>query len=368
MSVALAAATRLDAAVMGSTDGESDRRWRGTQRAADRMPVTSRQLAHSLGVSQSTISRAFSSHASIAPAMRERVMEAAAALGYQPNVIARSLSTRRSNIVGIVMASMTNPFYPELLEQLSRALQQIGLQTLLFNALPGEDVDSQLPLLLQYQVDAVVIVSATVSSAMAREWTATGRPAVLFNRTVPGANVTSVSCDNIAGGRAVADLLVRAGRRRIAFVAGRKDTSTNAERERGFMDQLAQLDLSVHARAGGVDYSYENGYQATLDLAETRPDAIFYANDITALGGMDALRQGLGLRVPEDVAVAGFDDIPMAAWPAYRLTTVRQPVQAMIEATVTCLAANMQHPSAAETHMIAGSVIERASTLGTSSS
>jgi DNA-binding LacI/PurR family transcriptional regulator len=333
-------------------------------RPVERLPVTARQLARQLGVSQSTVSRAFSRDASIAPAMRQRVMDAAAAFGYQPNVIARSLSTRRSNIVGIVMASMTNPFYPELLEQLTRALQQVGLQTLLFHAPPGEDVDSQLPLLLQYQVDAVVIASATVSSAMAREWTATGRPAILFNRTVPGAGVTTVSCDNVAGGRAIADLFVRLGRRRIAYVAGRSDTSTNADRERGFTERLGELGIALMARAGGRDYGYEHGYAATLELAPTQPDAIFYANDITAVGGMGALHQALRLRVPDDVAVVGFDDIPMAGWPSYQLTTVRQPIEAMIEATVACLTADMVSPGRAETHVIGGPLIERASTGG----
>jgi DNA-binding LacI/PurR family transcriptional regulator len=296
--------------------------------------------------------------------MRQKVMDAALALGYQPNVIARSLSTRRSNIVGIVMASMTNPFYPELLEQLTRALQQVGLQTLLFHAPPGEDVDSQLPLLLQYQVDAVIIASATVSSAMARDWTATGRPAILFNRTVPGAGVTTVACDNEAGGRAVADLLVGLGRRRIAYVAGRADTSTNADRERGFTERLHEHGVRLHARAGGEEYGYEYGYAATLDLAPFAPDAIFYANDITALGGMDALRQKLGLTIPEDVAVVGFDDIQMASWPSYGLTTVRQPISAMIDATVACLVDNMNSVGTAEMHVICGPLVERASTGG----
>jgi DNA-binding LacI/PurR family transcriptional regulator len=329
-----------------------------------RLPVTARELARNLGVSQSMVSRAFSPTASIAPAMREKVMEAALALGYQPNVIARSLSTRRSNIVGIVMASMTNPFYTELLEQLTRALQQVGLQTLLFHAPPGEDVDSQLPLLLQYQVDAVVIASATISSAMAREWTATGRPAILFNRTVPGTDVTTVSCDNVAGGRLVADHLVGLGRQRIAYVAGRSDTSTNADREAGFTARLQELGCPLHARVGGEDYSYEHGYRATLELADARPDAIFYANDITALGGMDALRRTLSLRIPEDVAVVGFDDIAMASWPSYALTTVRQPIAAMIETTVARLASDMMRAGEAAHEVIAGPLILRRSTGG----
>ncbi|MCB8881122.1 LacI family DNA-binding transcriptional regulator [Acidisoma cellulosilytica] len=324
--------------------------------------MTSRDLARALGVSQSMISRAFSSQASIAPAMRMQIMDAAAAAGYRPNVVARSLSTRRSNIVGIVMAGMTNPFYPELLERLTRALQEVGLQTLLFHAPPGEDVDGQLPLLMQYQVDAVIIASAPISSGMAQTWLATGRPAILFNRSVPGTDVTTVACDNVAGGAAVADLFARLGRKRIGFVGGRADTSTNADRERGFTDRLNALGLPLHAHTAGTDYGYEQGYAATLRIAPSKPDAIFYANDITALGGMDALRQELRLRVPEDVAVVGFDDIPMAAWPAYRLTTLRQPVEAMIAATVSYLTAHMESAAPPEIHVLPGQLIERAST------
>ena len=333
-----------------------------TRHTLDRKPVTARELARDLGVSQSTISRAYSRHASISPAMRARVLEAAKALGYQPNVIARSLTTRRSGIVGIVMATMTNPFYPEVLEQLAKALRQIGLQTLLFNVPPGQEVDSELPLLLRYQVDAVVIASATISSAMAREWTATGRHAILFNRTVPGAGVTTVSCDNVAGARALADYLIDQGHWRLAYVSGKPDTSTNVEREHGFEGRLAERGLHLHARADARDYTYDGGYRAARELAPRRPDAVFFANDIMALGGMDAFRHELGMRVPEDVSVVGFDDIPMAGWPSYQLTTVQQPVARMVEATVQFLLDHLEHPAAMpETHIIPGRLIERAS-------
>ncbi|MBV9747751.1 MAG: LacI family DNA-binding transcriptional regulator [Acetobacteraceae bacterium] len=331
---------------------------------AERHPVTARQLARVLGISQSTVSRAFSPGGTVAPAMRARVLEAAARLGYQPNAIARSLSTRRSGIVGIVMATMTNPFYPEVLEHLSRRLHEADLRTLLFNVPPGQELDSELPLLLRYQVDAVVIASATISSAMAREWAATGRAAVLFNRTVPGAKVASVSCDNEAGGRAVADFLVARGHRCPAFVAGRRDTSTNLDRERGFLARLQDLGVPLHARVDGGEYSYEAGFAAALELAGQRPDAIFFANDIMALGGMDALRHRLRLCVPEDVSVVGFDDIPMAAWPSYGLTTVQQPVQRMIEETVRILVEAGRGGEATQVHLLPGCLIERGSTRG----
>lgn len=328
-------------------------------------PVTARELARRLGVSQSTISRAYSQRASISPAMRARVLEAAGALRYQPNVIARSLTTRRSNIVGIVMATMTNPFYPEMLEQLTKALQQIGLQTLLFHVPPGQEVDSELPLLMQYQVEAVVIASATISSAMAREWTATGRPAVLINRTVPHAGVTTVSCDNEAGAREIADYLLARGHRRLAYVSGKPDTSTNVERERGFRGRLRERGVELHAVVAGEEYSYGTGYRAALQLARSRPDAVFFANDIMAVGGMDAFRHECGLRVPDDIAVVGFDDIPMASWPSYRLTTVQQPLEQMVATTVRFLAKALEGPAYAPcAHAIPGRLIERASTIG----
>lgn len=335
------------------------------RRALDTKPVTARELARQLGVSQSSISRAYSQHASISPAMRTRVLEAATELGYQPNFIARSLTTRRSNIVGIVMATMTNPFYPEMLEQLAKGLQQIGLQTLLFHVPHGQEVDSELPLLLRYQVDAVVIASATISSAMARVWTATGRPAVLINRTVPDAGVTTVSCDNAAGARAVADYLVGRGHRRLAYVSGQPNTSTNVEREDGFRGRLRELGIDLFADVAGQEYSYAAGYRAALELARLRPDAVFFANDIMALGGMDAFRHEHGMRVPDDIAIVGFDDIPMASWPSYRLTTVQQPVARMVETTVQFLLEALEEPAVQPgTHLIAGTLMERASTRG----
>lgn len=300
--------------------------------------------------------------------MRARVLEAAAQVKYHPNVIARSLSTRRSGIVGIVMANMTNPFYPEVLEQLTRRLQEIGLRTLLFNVPVGQDVDSELPLLLQYQVDAVVITSATISSAVAEEWTATGRPVILFNRTVPGANVASVSCNNVDGAGGLADMLLDTGHRRLAYAAGRPDTSTNLDRERGFIKRLRERGIRLHRQTAGREYNYESGYRAAIELASSRPDAIFFANDIMALGGMDALRNKVGLQVPEDISVVGFDDIEMASWPTYELTTVRQPVEEMIGLTIEFMAENIQgRDIRATAHALPGKLIVRKSTMRRSS-
>jgi DNA-binding LacI/PurR family transcriptional regulator len=326
--------------------------------------VTAKEVARELGVSQSMVSRAFTKEASISADMRLKVMAAAERLGYKPNAMARTLITRRSGFVGIVMGDLTNPFYPEVLEVLSKRLQQNNLQTLLFNVPAGQEVYDELPLLLQYQVDAVVITSATISSAMARSCAARGIPVLLFNRNVPGAGVHAVSCDNYEGGRTVTRYLVERGHRKLVYVAGKKDTSTTMDRERGVNDSLAELGMKLWSRDEAAEYTHEQGREAALRLlrGKRRPDAIFFANDIMAIGGLDAIRGELGLRVPEDVSVVGFDDIQMAGWPSHSLTTVRQPIAAMVEKTAELLdlsaAGKLPRP---RSHLIPGQLIERSS-------
>ncbi|MBX6323455.1 MAG: LacI family DNA-binding transcriptional regulator [Rhodospirillaceae bacterium] len=326
--------------------------------------MTAKDVAREIGVSQATVSRAFTKDASISPEMRRRVMQAAERMGYKPNAMARTLITRRSGIVGIVMGDLTNPFYPEVLELLSKRLRQDNRQTLLFNVPPGEEVDHELPLLMQYQVDAVIITSAIISSAMAKLCAARGIPVVLFNRYVPGSGVHAVSCDNYEGGRLIARYLVERGHRRLVYVAGKQNTSTTMDRERGFTDQLAELGLALWGREDATDYTHEQGREAALRLlrGRRRPDAIFFANDIMAIGGLDAIRDEVGMRVPEDVSVVGFDDIQMAGWPSYSLTTVRQPIGAMVEKTAQLLdLLTRDKVSKPRTHFIPGELVERSS-------
>lgn len=309
--------------------------------------VTSIDVARRAGVSQATVSRTFSFDDRVAPETREKVLAAARELGYKPNVIARSLSMQRTNIVGIVMADFTNPFYPNVLETFTQRLHDIGRRVLLFNVAPDQNIDETLPLVLQHQVDAVIITSATLSSAMADECARHGTPVILFNRHVPGANASSVTCDNAAGGRQIADILFDTGHKRIAYIAGTEYTSTNVDRERGFTERIQERGASVWAREQGA-YTYETGHAAaTRLLSQTeRPDAIFAANDIMALGVLDAAREH-GLQMPDELSVIGFDDIPAASWAAYSLTTIRQPVNRMIDATLELLTERVASPQAA---------------------
>ncbi len=329
-------------------------------------PITSFEVAERAGVSQSTVSRVFSANSpNVAETTRQRVLQAAAELGYRPNIIARMMSTRQTNIIGIVMANITSPFYPYVLEKFLQQVQAIGRQALLFTPAPDQDVDALLPLILQYQVDALIVTSATVSSAMAAECARSGTPVILFNRTVPDANVSAVCADNVGGGRQVADLLLDTGHQRIAYIAGPANTSTNIDREQGFSAQL-QTRGYVSLQREPATYTYESGFAAAHKLLSqpVPPDALFCANDIMALGAMDAARR-LNIAIPDAVSIIGFDDIPMASWDAYHLTTISQEVDVMIDRTMQLLLSKIDNPySPATLELVPGRLCVRGSVRG----
>ena len=321
--------------------------------------ATSIDVARRAGVHQSTVSRALGDDPHVAPGTRARVLAAARDLGYTPNALARSLITRRTALVGVVMAGLTSPFQPYVLEKLVAALGTAGLRPLVFTAPPGQEVDDILPTVLEYRVDALIVTSATLSSARIDACARQGTPVILFNRTLPGSAASVVCCDNAEGGRLAANLLLDTGHRRLAFIAGSVNSSTNRDRERGFAERLAERGAAPPLHEPGT-YTYETGYAAGQRLLtrDDPPDAIFCASDIIALGVRDAARDA-GIGVPDDLAIVGFDDIPMADWPPYDLTTIRQPVDRMVAATLALL----REPGAGRaTRLFRGELIERGST------
>lgn len=318
-------------------------------------PLTSRQLAALIGVSQSAVSRAFTPGSSIAPDLRARILGGARIYGYQPNAIASMLTTRRTNIVGIVVSDMQNPFYPSLIEQLTQGLQRAGLQSLLFNISPGSSLEDQLVALRTYDVDAVVVISATVVNATTLAWATEGRKAILLNR-LGSDDFTSICCDNTEGARLIVDHLYSVGHRRIGYVAGLTQTAIGMLRYSSFSARLAELGMRLVGTASSESYSYHAGWRGALDLLPQSPDAIVFASDILALGGLDALKSAGAA----GIGVTGFDDIPMAAWPGYSLTTYRQPIPAIVEKTVALLRSPDLGP--AQLHTLKGELIIRDST------
>ncbi len=328
--------------------------------------VTSIDVAKRAGVSQSTVSRVFSGKSSyISEQTRTKVLRVSEELGYTPNAIARMMSSRQTNIIGIVMANITSPFYPYVLEKFLQRFQEIGRNALMFTAAPNQEIDDMLPLIFQHRVDALIITSATLSSEMAEACAKHGTPVILFNRYVTGAPASAVCADNVEGGRRIADLLLDTGHERLAYIAGSVNTSTNNDREKGYTDRLTERGYT-HLQRAQANFSYETGFQAATTLLESdhAPDAIFCANDIMAIGAIDAARS-LHLRVPDDVSIIGYDNIPMSAWASYNLTTFSQEVDAMIDDTLNILSNKLENPDSPPViSLVLGRLIARGSVRG----
>ena len=301
--------------------------------------VTSLEVAKLAGVSQSAVSRVFTPGASSSKKTNELVRNAAKELGYRPNILARSLITGRSRIIGLVVAYLDNYFYPEALELLSSALQKKGYHVLVFMAAKtAGNIDDIVDEILDYQVDGIIAASVAMSSELATRCGAAGVPIVLFNRTQDDKRLSAVTSDNILGGQKVAEFLIATGHRKISYISGWEDASTQRDREKGFEDELTRNQLSIFSRESG-NFNSDEARQAARRMftGEEIPDAVFVANDDMAFAVMDVIRFELDLKIPEDVSVVGYDDVPVASWPAYNLTTVRQPANRMVAEAVSIL-------------------------------
>jgi len=209
------------------------------------------------------------------------------------------------------------------------------------------NIDDVVEEILDFQVDGIIAASVALSSDLSARCQSVGVPMVLFNRAQDDASMSSVTSDNLSGGRKVAEFLIAGGHRKIGYIAGWEGASTQRDREAGFVEGLTTAGLSLHAREVG-NFVAEEAQDAARRMFATDdpPDAVFVANDYMAMAVMDTLRFELGLNVPKDVSVVGYDDVTIAAWPAYDLTTVRQPANRMVAETVDILLSKIEHPDA----------------------
>lgn len=329
-------------------------------RAGPHKPATQKDVAKLAGVSQAAVSRWISGRGYVAAEVREQILRAAAKLEYRPHPLARGLSSGQSDMVAVVMANISNPGYQVMLEKITQALQAKNLQTLLFHASAAQTVDDLVPDVLRYRVRGTIITTSQLSSTAARQLVSQGVPTVLLHRYAKAGGAHCVLCDNMDGGRLAADTLLQAGARRVAFLGGNPDSSTNTDRKAGFLQQLQQWNTEAVAAQDG-EFTHEWGAEATVRLFELHPDidGLFCADDEIATGAIDALRHQLGKQVPRDVKVIGFDDHPISAKAAYALTTVRQPFDEMVdEAVAILLEGDAMHPT---TKLLKGSLITRQS-------
>ncbi|HAL09525.1 MAG TPA: LacI family transcriptional regulator [Staphylococcus sp.] len=301
-----------------------------------RQRVSASQVAKLANVSQSTVSRVFTPGASVSEKARKRVMEVANELNYKPNALARGLIMNKTNLVGIAMKAVQNPFYHETLAIFTKKLKEIGYSVLFVNSENEEIQQEEINQFIEYNVEAIIVTDAILSSGLVDKLSKAQIPVFLFNRKDESSNCYSVTCDNVSAAWNIAEYFYDRGHKHNVFVSGLSNTSTNKERLSGFKSFFDQKYMEIDIIQG--DYTYEKSYHLTFEYLKSgkKIDALFGANDVTALGSLDAIK-AYGLSVPEDVEVIGFDDIKMASWPNNNLSTWSQPIEEMVDGILNIL-------------------------------
>jgi DNA-binding LacI/PurR family transcriptional regulator len=319
----------------------------------NRSRATADMVARTANVSRVAVSRAFNPHASIKPAKRDLILKVAQELNYTPDMAARSMVTGRSHLVGIIVPDISGPWESQELDAMTTALQAEGFATLLFRTRDDLSLDETLLTYMKgFNPDSVIAYAENVRpTALAR----------VLDRAVP----IYVAYPDEEGGEAEAaplfdrlDVLQREGieqavalmqgygARTFAFLAGKTISLATAARGKMLRKVLAERGLPPPIEIQG-DYTYDTAYRVTLNQFRINGpvDAIFAANDVGAFGAIDALRHELGLRVPQDVKVVGFDDIHQSHWKSYNLTTVKLDLTERTQALLRLILKRLKHPT-----------------------
>jgi DNA-binding LacI/PurR family transcriptional regulator len=320
--------------------------------------VTSTDIARILGVSQSTVSRAFNPKASISDKKRQMVLEGAKKLGYTPNAMARSLISRRSGLIAIVTDSETNPIYDEITRTLTCTIQEKGGQAVLCLA-DKQSMERAVSKAIEYQVDGLIIATSHLNGVLLDRCRDHGIQLTFINQYLNDVEASCFCSDNRQLGKEVADYLIAENYQQIAYLAGDKGSMVNEDRWDGFRDQLLEHGSNPPLYIPG-SFSFQSGLDAADTLAKQTKavDAVFCANDIIAIGLLEGLR---GQPDTPQVAVIGVDDIAMAAWPSFQLTTYRQPFTQLITAAIDELLQRIENDTMADQayHYFTGELICR---------
>jgi DNA-binding LacI/PurR family transcriptional regulator len=306
--------------------------------------VSAEQVAQLAGVSRSAVSRTFTSGASVAPATREKVMRAAEELGYHVNDLARGVLANQSRLVGLVATKPEVGFRAHLAAALAKALIKRGSIPILINT--GQTEDELLAAqrtLIGHRAEATIILSGSPPGSFVELAHRNGQPLVVIGRSEPGAD--HVRTGNSEASRKAAALFVTRGYKSLGLAGSLSGTPSITERENAFTTAAEALGATVMT-ARGNDSDYKDGIVAAQALLSRpdRPQAVFCTNDQIAFGLMDFARVKMGLRIPEDLAVIGFDDVPEAAWLSYQLTTFRQDPETMALHAVELVERRLENP------------------------
>jgi DNA-binding LacI/PurR family transcriptional regulator len=311
------------------------------------MPVTLTQVAELAGVSRSAVSRTFTAGASVSRKTRAKVEKAATALGYSPNLLARGLMTRSTGLIGLVSNNFRNPAFLRIFDLFTRGLQERGLRPLLVNLSDEVDPARSVQLLRQYAVDGVIVASSTLPPSFPLAFREAGVPVVhAFGRATPNPQVHVVGIDNVAAGRMAAEALQDRGCTRIGFMGGPQSATSTQDRMDGFL-QVTDGPCSF-----AFAYSFDAGRVEMARLLQSgRLDGYVCGDDVLAIGALSAVADA-GLQVPADLGIIGLNDMEMAGWANINLTTIHQPFDAIVAASVAQMVALLATPDAPPTAQI----------------
>jgi LacI family transcriptional regulator len=328
------------------------------------LAATLKDVAREAQVSTATVSRVINGHGNVTDATRARILGIVERLHYVPDSAARSLSTGLTNTVGVLLPDLHGEFFSEIIRGIDQAARRRGLH-LLLSGVHGSAAEAALAIrALKGRVDGLLIMSPYADSAFLMNHSAGDTPAVLINSPVRGHSHSSFCLDNRGGARDMVRHLAAVGHRRIAFIAGPQDNFDATERLAGYCEAIRALGPGVREFVLPGDFSEDSGYRAAERLLalDERPDAVFAANDMTALGCLRAFTEA-GVSVPGDVALAGFDDIPLARFVTPALTTVRVPMAELgaraLDGVADAVSAPRMTPTSTE--MVATELVVRAS-------
>lgn len=326
------------------------------------MAVTLKEVAELAGVSRSAVSRTYTDGASVSDKTRRKVEKAAAKLGYTPNILARGLTTRRTKLIGLISNNFHNPIFLEVFDQFTRQLQESGLRPLLVNLSDETDADASVRMMRQYSVDGVIVASSTLPPDFTKAFKEAGVPVVnSFGRYSTAPEFHIVGIDNVECGRMAAKELVKRGYTCVAFLGGPETATSTQDRFKGFQEELTRHPSIEMTYSYAKAYSFEAGREEMQRLmaGETPADAYFCGDDVLSIGALSAI-QDAGQNVPDDIGIIGLNDMEMAGWQNINLTTIRQPVQQIINSSVELIVSMLEDPSRyPEARLFPCSVIER---------
>lgn len=308
--------------------------------------ITLKEVAERAGVSRSAVSRTFTAGASVSQETRRVVTKAAQELGYRPNLLASSLTTGKTKLIGIVTESFVNPVFLEIFEAYTKGLQSRDYHPLIVNLSGETDPSASVNLLRQYSAEGVIVASSSLPASFTQAFQRAGFPVVhAFGRHAGQTAANVVGVDNVRAGALAAQCLIDRGYRRLGFLGGPETSTSTIDRLSGFIT-TAQSSAGVTVTVShAASYSYGAGRAGMAALIDRGilAESYFCGDDVVAIGAMDAL-SAQGLRVPQDVGIIGMNDMPIAAWNCVGLTTIHQPIAQIVAASIELLIATIQDP------------------------